>query len=131
MRLQEIRDIVAEVQFRNYHFDVLEIGFGETRILRARFMAKDIVTGKPEKQFTRKWLLSEHMTRSEIVSTALKCVLTSEEHEARTVSAVDAQIDRCVAGTNAAPTIPKKKEWQRKIKFLVQLKEHVAMVSKE
>jgi hypothetical protein len=51
--------------------------------LRAQFTAKDIVTGEPAVQHTRKWLLSEHMTRSEIVATALKCVLTSEEHEAR------------------------------------------------
>lgn len=32
---------------------------------------------------SRKWLLSEHMTRSEIVQTALKAVLTAAEHEAR------------------------------------------------
>ena len=43
----------------------------------------DIVSGEPAQQHTRKWLLSEHMTRSEIVATCLKCVLTSEEHEAR------------------------------------------------
>ncbi|NOS72036.1 MAG: hypothetical protein HOP33_19175 [Verrucomicrobia bacterium] len=83
MRLQEMRAIVCAIEFRNYHFDVIEIVCGGPRILRARFMAKDIVTGEPEEQFTRKWLLSEHMTRSEIVATALKCVLTSEEHEAR------------------------------------------------
>lgn len=31
----------------------------------------------------RKWLLSQHMTRSEVVQTALKAVLTVLEHEAR------------------------------------------------
>lgn len=31
----------------------------------------------------RKWLLSEHMTESEVVLTALKAALTAEEHEAR------------------------------------------------
>jgi hypothetical protein len=31
----------------------------------------------------RKWRLSPHMTKSEIVQTALKAVLTAEEHEAR------------------------------------------------
>lgn len=31
----------------------------------------------------RKWLLSQHMTESEIVQTALLAVLTAEEHEAR------------------------------------------------
>ncbi len=32
---------------------------------------------------SRKWRLSENMTRSEIAQTALKAVLTAEEHEAR------------------------------------------------
>ena len=31
----------------------------------------------------RKWLLSYHMTRSEVVQTALKAVLTAQEHEVR------------------------------------------------
>lgn len=31
----------------------------------------------------RKWFLSEHMTESEVVMTALKSCLTFEEHEAR------------------------------------------------
>lgn len=34
-------------------------------------------------QRSRKWLLSEYMTRSEIVGTALKAALTAEEHEGR------------------------------------------------
>ena len=31
----------------------------------------------------RKWLLSQHMTKSELVQTAFKAVMTAEEHEAR------------------------------------------------
>lgn len=31
----------------------------------------------------RKWMLSPHMTKSEVVQTAFKAVLTAEEHEAR------------------------------------------------
>ena len=38
----------------------------------------------PEQSWAgRKWRLSPHMTDSEIVGTALKAVLTAEEHEAR------------------------------------------------
>nr|WP_315237674.1 hypothetical protein [uncultured Albidiferax sp.] len=51
--------------------------------LRASFMAPDTHTKALALQHTRKWLLSEHMTPSEVVQTALKCVLTSLEHEAR------------------------------------------------
>lgn len=36
-----------------------------------------------EPQSGRKWRLSEHMTKSEVVLTAWKAVLTAEEHEAR------------------------------------------------
>ena len=32
---------------------------------------------------TRKWRLSRHMTCSEVVQTAFKCVLTAAEHEVR------------------------------------------------
>lgn len=51
--------------------------------LQARFMAPCSRTGEQQPQLTRKWQLSEHMTPSEIVQTAFKCVLTSIEHEAR------------------------------------------------
>lgn len=40
-------------------------------------------TGAEQEWTSRKWLLSEHMTKSEIVTTALKAVLTAVEHEAR------------------------------------------------
>jgi hypothetical protein len=36
-----------------------------------------------ELQKSRKWLLSEHMTKSELVQTALLATLTALEHEAR------------------------------------------------
>lgn len=35
------------------------------------------------RQHGRKWMLSQFMTKSEIVQTALKAVLAAEEHEAR------------------------------------------------
>lgn len=40
-------------------------------------------TGETCNHQGRKWMLSEHMTDSEFVLTALKAVLTAEEHEAR------------------------------------------------
>lgn len=48
----------------------------------------DVLLGIPvpqvmKKQTSRKWRLSEYMTKSELVQTALKAVLTAEEHEAR------------------------------------------------
>lgn len=34
-------------------------------------------------QKSRKWIISPHMTKSEIIATALKAVITAEEHEVR------------------------------------------------
>lgn len=39
--------------------------------------------GDLEPQTGRKWYVSSHATRSEVVQTLLKAVLTAEEHEAR------------------------------------------------
>ncbi|MPZ36633.1 MAG: hypothetical protein GEU95_00995 [Rhizobiales bacterium] len=41
------------------------------------------VTGQRMKWHGRKWLLSQHMTKSEVVQTAFKAVLTAFEHEIR------------------------------------------------
>lgn len=51
--------------------------------LQASYMDGDAYTGHSEMQHTRKWQLSEHMTKSEFVQTAFKCVVTSMEHRAR------------------------------------------------
>lgn len=40
-------------------------------------------TGRQVMQHGRKWFLSEHMTRSEVVLTVFKALLTAEEHECR------------------------------------------------
>ena len=45
--------------------------------------SEDEVQSTRTKIDTRKWLLSSHMTRSELAQTALKCVLTSVEHRVR------------------------------------------------
>lgn len=46
-------------------------------------------TGEPLPWKGRKWRLSRHMTDWEFVSTALKAILTSLEHEARELFRVD------------------------------------------
>jgi hypothetical protein len=51
--------------------------------LYIRFIGPDASTGDPAVQVGRKWLLSEDMEESAVVQTALKAVLTAEEHEAR------------------------------------------------
>jgi hypothetical protein len=81
MTIDEIRELIKQVSFRNYIFEVLTKN--GAMYLRAKYLEADVITGKEEWQFTRKWQLSEHMVKSEVVSTAFKCALTSAEHTTR------------------------------------------------
>lgn len=81
MTIDEIRKLVAQCAFGDYHFKV-EPRLGGI-VLQADYIDPDIVTKRPERQYTRKWLLSSAMTRSEIVQTCFKLVMTSMEHRAR------------------------------------------------
>jgi hypothetical protein len=81
MTIEEMRTILSVVEFEDYRFEVKEKN--GVPFLRAVYVEPDIVTGEPETQHTRKWQLSEHMVKSEIVQTAFKCVMTSLEHRAR------------------------------------------------
>lgn len=80
MKPYEMQNVLDEVQYKDWEFFVFPLGDGEAdskAFLRVQFMAD----GKVQKG--RKWLLSSHMTKSEIVQTAMKAVLTALEHEAR------------------------------------------------
>jgi hypothetical protein len=75
-----IEEILQEVYYPGFYF--LVGGTGRL-YLQAWFIDNDIVTGEPTKQYTRKWYISCFAIKDEVVSTALKCVLTALEHEAR------------------------------------------------
>lgn len=84
LTLNDIKHIVAEIRYKDWNFDIIE-GPNDVQdwptnpSLRVRFI--DPENGSTQKG--RKWLLSYHMTKSEVVLTALKAVLTAEEHESR------------------------------------------------
>lgn len=85
MTINELKEVLSRVSFPGYTFHVVgdfALDNGPT-YLQARFFAPCSVAGDIQPQNTRKWHLSKHMTRSEVIQTALKCVLTSVEHEAR------------------------------------------------
>ena len=79
--METVREILHNIAFPDYVFTVKEDN--ERMYLQAEYYEKDVVTGKIELQKTRKWNLSRHMKKSEIVQTAFKCVLTSYEHRCR------------------------------------------------
>lgn len=81
MNTSEIRDVLRDVSFPGYTIEVHPDGCGS--YMQACFVAPCATVAIPARQTTRKWRLSQYMTRSEIVQTALKLVLTSVEHEAR------------------------------------------------
>lgn len=82
MYLSEMQAIVDECKYADYDFCVTEDRRGAL-YLQAKYDEADVDTGIVETQFTRKWLLSPMMTKSEIVQTVFKCCITSMEHRCR------------------------------------------------
>ena len=82
MTIEELRQIVTECSFPGYAFAVTEDGRGAI-YLQGRYDEPDVDTGQTEPQKTRRWFLSPQMTKSEVVQTAFKCVITSAEHRTR------------------------------------------------
>ena len=75
--------ILRDVRYRDWLFVVAMDGGGR-QYLQVRFKAPDTMAPDDAiEQRGRKWFLSEHMTKSEVVQTALCAVLACVEHEAR------------------------------------------------
>lgn len=81
MTLEQICAIVALCAFEDFDFRVIEAG--DALQLQATWPEIDIATGNYARQHSRKWMLSRHMTRSEIVQTCFKLAITAVEHRAR------------------------------------------------
>ena len=83
MNYDNFVEILDDIRFQDYVFtvacDPTHTGF----YLQASFIENDIVTKLPHLQYTRKWRLSFHMTKSEFVQTVFKCCMTSMEHRTR------------------------------------------------
>src|SRR3977135_320144 len=84
--IEEIKRILTLVEFKEIGSVSYEFVVGAKELqpyLQAQYLEADIITGNPELQKTRKWNLSFHMVKSEIVATAFKCVMGSVEHRVR------------------------------------------------
>jgi len=73
--------VEQDLRYRDWRFQ-FDVEKGRPR-LRVTFEAPCAITGESATQNGRWWPLSLHMTRSEVVATAFKAVLTAVEHEAR------------------------------------------------
>lgn len=76
-----LADIKCEVGGTNWNIDAGNMGHGF--YVQLRYVEADIDTGNPEDQHGRKWYVSSHSTKSEVVQTVLKACLTSAEHMIR------------------------------------------------
>ena len=85
MNLEEIKDVLSQVHFPDYNLFARESG--GRMYIQASFWAIDHSAEHGfqfvEEQFTRKWYVSSEATKSEVIQTALKLILTAVEHEAR------------------------------------------------
>jgi hypothetical protein len=77
LSVDQIRVIVEQIEYRSdWMFRIGHDKYEQNPFLQIQFFADG------ETQFCRKWQLSPHMVKSEIVRTAWKAVLAAEEHEA-------------------------------------------------
>jgi hypothetical protein len=74
--------LFRDISYKDWKFHIGQDAVG-LHFLQIRFTAFDAQSGAHQAWNGRKWRLSTHMTDSEIVQTALKAVLSAEEHEAR------------------------------------------------
>lgn len=73
---------LADVRYKDFDFTV-QLDNGTRYFMQVCWNGIDAVTGEPRRCKGRKWWLSDYMTRSEVIQTALAAVLVIEEHEAR------------------------------------------------
>lgn len=82
MTIMGVRSILRKIKYLNWNFYLGQLQDGEM-YLQVGFITRDTSTGKSSIQHGRKWHISRHAVKSEIVNTALKAVITAVEHEAR------------------------------------------------
>lgn len=81
MGIDELKTILSQISYLTARFVALDLGL--SFLIHLEFDAPDADTGLMQTQKSRKWWVSRHATKSEVVQTALKAVLTALEHEAR------------------------------------------------
>ena len=83
MTMEEMRDVAEQCEFSEMMFGVIQDGIDSRPYLQGSYMEEDTETGDLAEQRTRKWMLSEFMTKSELVQTCFACCMASMEHRAR------------------------------------------------
>ncbi len=79
LTLNGLKGIIEDIKYKDWKINVEERA--DCFTIKVTFMAEDIHTGKEELQHCRKWFISKHACRAEIVRTAYKAVVAAETHE--------------------------------------------------
>lgn len=81
MTLKDMKDVIANVEYKDWNIGVY---MDEERpYLQVKFYDRCRFSQTVNVQTGRKWFLSFHMCKNEIVNTAFKAILAAEEHEVR------------------------------------------------
>ncbi|SRR5581483_10871770 len=85
LTLEDLQKILSLISYGDDHSDYAfeAIEDNENLFIRAFYNERDVVTGKLETQYTRKWHIEYDNELGQVVQTAFKCVLTSIEHRVR------------------------------------------------
>lgn len=85
LNIQEFKAIVRDIgcSVGGVEWRVHAAPLGDGYYVQLCYLEADIETNDPQDQHGRKWYLSKHATKSEIVQTVLKACLTSAEHMVR------------------------------------------------
>jgi hypothetical protein len=81
MELEQIKNILNNINYKNWWFEIKEIQNDFGYLIRTCFMAKDADSDIIEKQECRWFFLNFNATETEIVRTAFKAIETAEYHE--------------------------------------------------
>lgn len=80
--ITELEALLHDLAFRDWRFIIIEID--EQQFLKVVGIGYDLTRGGIAVKFSgRPWRVSVHMTKSEVVQTAFKAVMTAMEHEIR------------------------------------------------
>lgn len=83
MTIEEMDAVLACVEFKDYSLTIHCGADDSNPYLQGSYLDYDYYKKADELQFTRKWNVSQHMTKSELVQTAFKLCMTSFEHRCR------------------------------------------------
>ena len=79
MKLDELKRVFNDIKYKSWEF---HIGRRlDSYTLQIQFWSDDSETGEWRKQHCRKWFISKHACRAEVVRTAWKAVVAAAEHE--------------------------------------------------